>query len=71
MGLSKNSKLKDVMANPEGAAIIEKYVPGAKTDTRLKLAGGLTLTKIVSMSGGQLSPDMLEEVDAKLKALGD
>ena len=70
MGFSKDSKLKDVMSNPEAAAIIEQYVPGARTDSRLKLAGGFSLTKIVSMSGGLLSPEMLEEVDAKLKALG-
>ena len=59
------------MSNPEAAAIIEQYVPGASKDPRFKLAGGLSLTKIVDMSGGQLSPKMLEEVDAKLKALGD
>ena len=71
MGLSKDSKLKDVMSNPQGAAIIEQYVPGASKDPRFKVASGLTLTNIVKMSGGLLSPDMLEEVDAKLKALGD
>ena len=71
MGLSKDSKLKDVMSNPQGAAIIEQYVPGAAKDPKFKLAGGLSLTQIVNMSGGQLSKDMLEEVDAKLKALGN
>jgi len=70
MGLSKESKLKDVMANPQGAAIIEEYVPGASKDPKFKLAAGLTLTQIVKMSGGQMSPELLEEVDAKLKALG-
>ena len=71
MGLSKDSKLKDVLSNPQGAAIIEQYVPGAKDDPRLKLAGGFSLTKIVSMSGGALSPELLPEIDAKLRALGD
>jgi len=70
MGLSKESKLKDVMANPEAAAIIEQYVPGATKDPKFKLAGGLSLTQIVKMSGGQMSESLLEEVDAKLKALG-
>jgi len=69
MGLSKESKLKDVMSNPEAAAIIDQYVPGASTDPKLKLASSLSLTQIVAMSGGLLSPDLLEEVDAKLKAL--
>ncbi|MCL1847656.1 MAG: hypothetical protein FWF91_06815 [Coriobacteriia bacterium] len=71
MGLSKDSKLKDVMSNPEGAALIEQYAPGATKDPKFKLAGGLTLTKIVSMSGGLLSPELLDELDVKLKALGD
>ncbi|MCL2529022.1 MAG: hypothetical protein FWE41_01620 [Coriobacteriia bacterium] len=70
MGLSKESKLKDVMANPQAAAIIEEYVPGASKDPKFKLAAGLSLAQIVKMSGGQLSPELLEEVDAKLKALG-
>jgi len=70
MGFSKESKLKDVMSNPEAAAIIEQYVPGARNDPRFKMAGGFSLTKIVSMSGGALSQEMLNEIDAKLRALG-
>jgi len=71
MGLSKDSKLEDVMKNPKAAAIIEEYVPGASKDPKMKLAGNLTLTQIVKMSAGLLSPDLLEDVDKKLKALGD
>ena len=70
MGLSKDSKLKDVMSNPKAAAIVEQYVPGASSDPRLKMAGGFTLKQIVGMSGGLLSPELLEEIDGKLRALG-
>jgi len=70
MGLSKDSKLEEVMKNPEAAKIIEQYVPGASSDPKMKLAGNLTLTQIVKMSAGLLSPDLLEDVDKKLKALG-
>ena len=71
MGLSKNSKLKEVMARPEAMAIIEEYVPGASKMPELKLVAGMTLAKIASLAPDRFDASKLDEIDARLQALGD
>ncbi|MGI6217429.1 MAG: hypothetical protein ACOYIK_07450 [Coriobacteriales bacterium] len=71
MGLSKESKLKEVTADPRALEILEKYIPGCSEDKRMKLMAGLTLTQLQPMSGGLVTPEMLEQIDAELRALGD
>ena len=71
MGLSIESKMRDIIANPEAVAIIESYVPGASNDSRLSLAMGLSLEKVARLVPNMVKPEWLDEVDAKLRALGD
>jgi len=71
MGLSINSKLKEIMRRDDAMAILEEYVPDAKQEPQLKIAAGMTLVKIAKLAPDKLNPDWLEDIDAKLQALGD
>lgn len=69
MGLSANSTLGEVLADPQGLAVLEKHLPGSSTDKRVKLMKKLTLKQLQPMSGGMVSKEMLEQIDADLRAL--
>ncbi|MCL1798615.1 MAG: hypothetical protein FWG23_02585 [Eggerthellaceae bacterium] len=71
MGLSKSSKLKDIMKNPEAMAILDEYLPGASNEPKLKLAASLSLVKIAAVAPNKLKAEWLDDIDAKLQALGD
>ena len=71
MGLSKESKMKEIMKNPDAVAILESYIPGVSNEPRLKMALGLSLEKVAKMVPEMVKPEWIDEVDAKLQALGD
>ena len=48
MALSVDSKLKDILRNPEGKAIIEKYTPNLPTHPALKMIQMMSLRKLFS-----------------------
>ncbi len=64
-----NSKLKDIVANPDAKAIIEKYLPDMLTNPGTKQAMGMSLKFMSSFpQSGPLKkalPQILEEL-AKL-----
>jgi len=70
MALSAASKLSEVSADPKGMEVLEKYIPGCSKDPRFKLMKGLTLKQLQPMSQGMVTPEMLNKIDAELKALG-
>jgi hypothetical protein len=43
MVITLDSKIKDILANPKAADIVEKYAPGFKTDKQMKMVYGLSL----------------------------
>jgi hypothetical protein len=49
MAFNGNSKLKDVLANPEAKAVLEKYLPGMINDPQLKNVLGKTLKNIAGL----------------------
>ncbi len=69
MPFTINSKLKDILENPEAAAIYEKYLPGTLADPRLKMAYGLSLKAMSTFPQSKelksKLPQILEEL-AKL-----
>ena len=69
MGLSVDSKVKELQKNPPAAELLEKYAPGFKTNPQMKLVGALTFRKLASFPQSGLNPDQVEEIDAALKAL--
>ena len=48
MAFALDSKVKDILKNPEAAAVLDKYSPDASKNPQMKLVGGLTLRKLAS-----------------------
>jgi hypothetical protein len=71
MGLSKMSKLKDILKNPDAMAIMEEYVPGLSKEPKLKMGAGMNLVTLAGLAPDKLKKEWLDDIDAKLKALGD
>jgi len=67
---SVDSKMKDLLKDPEAAKILEEYFPGMTTSPRIKMAYAFTLRKVASFPQVNLPPEKLEEIDKKLQALG-
>ena len=70
MALSVDSKIKDLVKNPEAADLLEKFSPGFKTNPQMKMVQGLTFRKLASFPQAGLTPEQVEEIDKALKALG-
>ena len=69
MAFSLDSKVKDILKNPEAAAVLEKFCPGASTNPQMKLVGGLTMRKLASFPQSAYLQPHLEELDQALKAI--
>ena len=69
MAFSLDSKVKDILKNPEAAAALDKFSPGASTNPQMKLVGGLTLRKLASFPQSAYLQPHLEELDQALKAI--
>ena len=63
------SSIKDLLANPETAAVVEKHLPGVSQHPALPQFQDLTLAQVAPMSGGQVTPATIAAIDTDLKAL--
>lgn len=70
MSFSTESKLGDLLDNEQTKAILEKHLPGISTHPQIGMGKGFPLTVVANFSGGLITPDLLEKVNADLKALG-
>lgn len=70
MTLSVDSKIKEIMKNPEAVALMEKLVPGFASNPQMKMVQGLTFRALAKFPQAGLSADSVEEIDKALKALG-
>ena len=53
MAFSLDSKVKDILKNPEAAAVLDKYSPDASKNPQMKLVGGLTAVGIFETTSGR------------------
>jgi len=67
---SKDSKIGDLMKDPEAAAILDKYVPGASTNPQVKMGYGMSLKMAATFPQAGIPKDKLAEIDAALQAIG-
>jgi len=67
---SQDSKVRDLVNDPEAKAVMESFIPGFSTHPQLKMAFGMTLKQIAGFPQAKISKEMLAEIDAKLRALG-
>ena len=73
MAFSTKSKLGEVLDHPEGAKIMEEYIPGCSTDPdpMIKVARGMTLLNISQLASDKLPASVLDALNEKLQAIAD
>ncbi|MBX9574191.1 MAG: hypothetical protein K2X07_00955 [Caulobacteraceae bacterium] len=59
----------DLLANPKSAAVLEKHLPGIADHPARPQFEGMTLEEVVPYSDGAVTPEMIDAIDADLKAL--
>ena len=69
MALSINSTLKDLLADEKAKAILDKGKPGWTDDPQLQQAMGMSLKELAGYSQGQMTEEMLKEMDEELGKL--
>ena len=69
MAFSVNSKVRDILANPEAKVIFDKYAPGMSGDARMKMALHMTVRAIAPFSQGIITNENLKAMDVELKKL--
>ncbi|WP_374319984.1 hypothetical protein [Aquabacterium sp.] len=70
MSFSIDSKLGDLLDNEATKAILEKHMPGISTHPQIGMGKGFALAMVAKFSGGLITEEMLEKVNAELAALG-
>ena len=70
MSFSIESKLGDLLDNDATKAILEKHMPGISTHPQIGMGRGFALSMVAKFSGGLITEDMLQKVNAELSALG-
>ena len=63
------SPIKDLLADPTTAAVLEKHLPGVSQHPALPQFQDMTLEQVAPMSGGAVTPAIIEAIDTDLKAL--
>ncbi|MDR2109382.1 MAG: hypothetical protein LBP28_08015 [Coriobacteriales bacterium] len=72
MGLDRNSKISEIVKNPKGAEILEKYIPGFTEPGNLEFKMKYSLNQLHFFQGGKtswLKMDKLMKIDEELRAL--
>ncbi|MCH2242782.1 MAG: hypothetical protein MK041_12855 [Aquabacterium sp.] len=70
MSYSIESKLGDLLDNDQTKAILEKHMPGISTHPQIGMGRGFPLSVVANFSGGLITKEILEKVNAELAALG-
>ncbi len=68
--LSINSTLGDLLDNDASKDVLEKHLPGISTHPQIAMGRGFPLKVVASFSGGLITDEALDKVDADLKTLG-
>lgn len=69
MGLSVDSKIKEIMKNPKAVELMEKHSPGFATNPQMKMVQGLSFRALAKFPQAGISAAKLEEIDKDLRAL--
>lgn len=71
MAFTVDSKIKELTKNEAAADIIEKYMPGFKTDKQMKLVAGLTLRALSKFPQANVADGVIDTINEELLALAD
>jgi len=70
MALTANSKVKELVENPETAKILEKYMPGMTTNPGTRMAYGMSLKALMAVPQAKVSKETAEKITKELEELG-
>lgn len=70
MSFSIDTKLGDLLDNEQTKAVLEKHMPGISTHPQIGMGRGFALSMVAKFSGGLITEEMLQKVNADLAALG-
>ena len=70
MSFSIDTKLGDLLDNEQTKAVLEKHMPGISTHPQIGMGRGFALSMVAKFSGGLITDEMLQKVNADLAALG-
>lgn len=70
MSFSIDTKLGDLLDNEQTKAVLEKHMPGISTHPQIGMGKGFALSMVAKFSGGLITDEMLQKVNADLAALG-
>jgi len=66
-----DSSIKDLLADPDTAAILEKHLPGISDHPARAQFEGMTLAEVMPLSEGVITQDIIDAIDTDIKALGE
>ena len=66
-----DSPIKDLLADPDTAAILEKHLPGIGSHPALPQFEDMTLAEVAPYSEGEVTDAIIAAIDADIKALED
>ena len=67
--LTLDTPVERIAADPDGAAVLNKDIPGLLSDPNYPMFKGMNLKMLASLSGGRLDGQTLAETKADLDAL--
>jgi NAD(P)-dependent dehydrogenase (short-subunit alcohol dehydrogenase family) len=70
MSISVDSKLKEILADPDAKAIVERIRPGFADNPMIKLAMGMKFSDLIKFPQAGYSPEEIELLTERLNALG-
>ncbi len=68
-GLDTNSPIRDLLANEQAKAVLEKHVPGMTANPQLQQAMGMSLRQIAPFAPQVFTEELLEAIDKDLAEL--
>jgi len=69
MAFSTDSTMGEILNDEKGKAILEKHMPGVSNDPRTAMGRGMTLKQLAHFIPGQITPAVLQAIDADLKKI--
>ncbi|AKJ27467.1 hypothetical protein [Caldimonas brevitalea] len=70
MPYSTRTQLGELLDNEQTKAVLEKHMPGIAAHPQIAMARGFPLATVAQFSGGLITQEMLDAVDAELAPLG-
>ena len=70
MAFNENSKMKEIIADENAKALLEKYVPGASNHPQLPMIKNFTLKVVAEFPQAGISPEDYKALVEDLKNLG-